>query len=651
MPTVTLYANASAAIKTEYPDYNFSANATETIADAFVLGNTYLLTSFAPIADSLKYKKLSSAQMYAYLTPGNNYLCYTRTRPLLSAFNQSTVTYNTSPWRSDVAYTSETMLSGGYARTLFDSTLLGEVLRNGVWIAGEGAGTIATSRSANRPYIVVTYEDEAVTPNFVGLSPIGGYKPPGQATTFRWGFGKSAPSYGEFTQASGIFRWRRNASSTATSVNVGTATSYTVAANTFTGDSFQWQIQATMNTGAVITSSWYTVSIIEPASTATAQSPVSTIIDGTSDAAFSWRHIISTGTAPTGYDLQYSTDGSAFSALQSGSGGGMSAVVPANTLPSGEVWWRVRTYNTDRVAGEWSEAVKIIIVAAPGRPVVTVGVASPRPVIQWQSGEQQAYEAVIGGWESGHRFGTAKSIRSGVYLADGTHTAGVRVQNRYGLWSEYGTVSFTVSNVPGAAITLSVSPSHIARLSWSTAGAYDFFYVYRGGELIARTAGNGYVDNTSYGTVSYQVRGAYSGSDHYTLSNTVTVAVAADTVMIASLATGRWMTLANAEVSMRESSVTLTRQTAYMNFAGQAYPSVEISEFSDRYLTFTATIRNEAEMDRFEALLGETVCVKNKYRDMVIGVLDGIDKTSKPFFATYNCSVRRIQYDEVIGHD
>lgn len=657
MPKLTLYSNSSAVVRSDNPTTNYSSNATEVMqATLSAPADVQLYASFSALDASLWYKKLTNAQLYVYMIPeASHAYCGSSAAALARAFDEATVTYNTpvypsSGWISGTTIYGGTNASGAFSQVNMD-TVIGDLLRYGVAVKMTGTGSVVTSRGTNKPYIVLDYEDTEVGPLLTGLSPRSGYVPKNQNQKFSWSVIASGTCYGQFSQSAATFRWRASEGASQTEINCGTVSSYTMPANTVTTDSFQWQVTVTTNTGKTLTSSWCTLSTVEPASTAQVISPVNIIVDGTRNIEFSWQHIISTGTEQTKYDLQYSTDGSVFTALQSESTSKTAAVVPANSLPSGDVWWRVRTYNTDNVAGAWSEAVKLVVIAAPAAPSVSVSTASPRPVIQWQSADQQAYEATIGPWVSGLTFGVDKTLRCGVYLQDGTYTALIRVQNKYGLWSEPGTVGFSVANTPGAAVTLTARPTHIAELSWTTSGAYDLFYIYRDNVLIAKTNEKTYVDHTSFGTISYQVRGAYANSDNYGLSNTVTVTLTTDTVMIADLEHGQWLALPYAETSARDTSLELAHQVAYMNFVGQTYPSIERSDFIDKSMTVEVAFAGRAESLRFEALLGKLVCVKDRRGDMIIGVLTGYQKKARQFYDTYSTTIVQVAYDGVVEHD
>lgn len=99
----------------------------------------------------------------------------------------------------------------------------------------------------------------------------------------------------------------------------------------------------------------------------------------------------------------------------------------------------MRTYNADGIAGEWSDAAQIVVIAAPTAPSIQIKSTGPRPSISWQTSEQEAYQVELDGKLSGGtHYGTEKTWTSPAYLSDGSHTVRVRVQNQYGMWSDWG---------------------------------------------------------------------------------------------------------------------------------------------------------------------------------------------------------------------
>lgn len=431
----------------------------------------------------------------------------------------------------------------------------------------------------------------------------------------------------------------------------GTATSITIPANTFSGDSIQWQLSVTANSGVTTTSDWMTLSLTDVESTAVAVAPDRAVIDGASDNVFKWEHVISTGTAQTKAELQQSTDGSTWTALATVTGAANTWTAPAGTFTSGTKYWRVRTYNSKGAAGAWSAATQFIVLAAPATPPVSIVSTEPRPKIRWQSDEQQAYQVEIDGvYASGTRFGTGKTWKAPFYLADGSYTVRVRVQNEYGFWSPWGAAALPVTNVPGGAITLTAEGGIEAVLSW-TPGSFDYYLVYRDGVAIAKVTEPGYTDAASIGTVSYQVRGCYDNSDNYSLSEAVEVTVSTDKVRLYDMERGEWLHFLYDSSAHRSTGLSLSQDIQYVQLSGHTYPVAERSEFKSRALRITCVCADDAERQSLRALIGHLTCCKTPEGNMIIGYPASISESSDDFFSTYSFTIEQIDRKEEISLD
>lgn len=182
--------------------------------------------------------------------------------------------------------------------------------------------------------------------------------------------------------------------------------------------------------------------------------------------------------------------------------------MPAHTLPSGNVLWRVRTYSTDGAVGPWSDVATIIVKAAPLVPNLTIAEISPRPLMRWQAADQQAFQInVMGQYDSGLMFGTQKEYKIPIYLQDGDHALRVRVQNAFGLWSEWTSVPITIANVGAGSVYANADTHNNAvTLNWNFSGeGQPWFYVYRNGKLIGKTRDNTYTDYLSVGSNAYEL--------------------------------------------------------------------------------------------------------------------------------------------------
>ena len=637
--------------------------------------NDILYLMFDPPVNGNQFKQVYRANAYPILAPA--VLAYVqgplpedesitgiyqvfRARLLRNKFDAKTITYKTRQ-------TDEVDLGGIEIR---DS----EIPR---WIGCSGPNIMKATKTgialnrirfnlqyeiatlgANRPYLRI-FIDETTTCGLAinEVSPSLGSIVKAEANIFTWDVTDEGLCLAALEQASAVFRWRSGASGTIHTINVsGNTQSITVPANTFAGTtSIQWQIAVTANSGVVTTSDWVTLSTADATPTAAPLSPVDTVIDGSKDVLFQWQHSISTGTAQSKADLQKSTDGSTWQTLATVNGSARQWTCPAGTLTSSIKYWRVRTYNADGVAGEWSDAAQIVVIAAPTAPSIQIKSTGPRPSISWQTSEQEAYQVELDGKLSGGtHYGTDKTWKSPAYLADGSHTVRVRVQNQYGMWSNWGAAALPVTNTPGAAITLTVQASSVADLNWQTSGSYDFYLVYRNGKPIAKLTQTQYTDELSSGSVIYQVRGCYADSSNYGLSSAVTVTITTGQyVTLYGIASGKKVTLKHCGLKNQPVQNAINRDIQYIFMYGSTYPHAERSEFVTKKVGGTAVFLPGEDKAGFDALIGELVCLKTQSGEMVIGYLNETSDTSRvnPDKSVVNFSIQQIDYAEVIDID
>lgn len=424
---------------------------------------------------------------------------------------------------------------------------------------------------------------------------------------------------------------------------------YTLAANVMTGGEYEWAVVGNDQYGNSWVTAWRIIDTTDAVSTAAPVSPISTIVDNDNPVAFAWQHIISTGSAQTKADLQKSADGETWETLTTVTGAETETVIAAGAITSGTWWWRVRTYNLDGVAGKWSAAAQFVAIGSPGAPILTVKDVSPRPVIEWQASEQEAYELTLDG-EAITAYGTAKRWQSPRYLADGVHTISVRVQNSYGRWSRPGTTELTVINTPGGSIQLTAqAEGATVNLKWNS-GGYDYYLVYRDDVAIARVTEAEYLDYFSCGLCTYKVRGCYTTNNNYGISDPVTVEAYPRCPVIIDVETRAALWLELSDQQHRTYSMARARQATSYHIVGQARPSVDVSEFVDETLTVSAAFwaDDRAGMRALEALLGRVVCLKTDSGEMATGVLASIAKTVDMFYTSYQLSVDNTKFEEEV---
>lgn len=690
MATFTVPASGSTAVAKNHPNTNYSDLAqyklfaepfTGTRGDVNNGDNIYI--KFPTPGDAYKFKRVTNVTLTIYAQPTKESetgykQIWAYVNGLASPLDVSTVTYVTRPsaYRQSISLHAD-----GYWSTLNEIIQLSadykpyneerkaelkSGIKNGFVFAFRGApsGTSEAifygEKSTRKPFLTCEYSNDNVGIKADNFSPSSkAFVNRLQKNTFTWDATDDTATtqvcFAEIKQTSAVFEWRVKNASTSKTISVsGATTACTVPANTFPSGTLEWRVKVTANSGTTTTSAWQEITTTDVTPTAKPVSPSGIVIDATIVNRFSWQHIISTGTPQSKADLQWSADGTTWNTLATVTGENQYYDVPANKFTSGTKYWRVRTYNTDNTPSEWSDKAEFIAINAPSAPSIVIQSTGPRPRITWQTSEQEAYQLTLSnGYASGTVYGTEKAWRSPVYLADGSYTIRVRVQNKYGMWSEWSAAALPVSHTEGEAITLSASESHEAALTWQTAGSYDFYLIERDGVAIGRTVQKQYVDHTSIGSVTYRVRGCYDESDNYGVSNSDTVEVLPETNMICDLETGIWLEMRLSETQLRTNRTSFSAGVSTVHLAGLAYPVEERSEQRDRALSVACAWPHaqRAAALALEALVGRLVCLKDRYGNMAIGSLPSIESNCDEFMRRYSFTISHTNRKEAITLD
>jgi len=509
------------------------------------------------------------------------------------------------------------------------------------------------ANAALRPILIVEYDDTQLIPSQIRASnaPTSGYINPRNAQNFAWDYDITQPEFcyaDGVTQASATFYWREGNSGAYTSIAIsGNTKNVTIPANTFpAASSIQWYVTGTDSFGSSSQTPVYTLSTSAAAMAATPAAPVGAVEDGSGVIRLEWTTSSSDGYPQDGADLQISTDGSIWTDLASVLGTVKAYDAAAGTFTAGTVYWRVRGYNIDGTAGNWSAAAQFVCVAAPLEPsVISDGV--PFATVEWQVEGQQAYRITVDGKVYGPYFGADKRWTAQDYLRDGEHTITVEVQGAFGLWSQPGAVSFTVENSPADPVTLNGSFDRDAALSWITAAATQDFLIYRDGVQIGHTAGYAFDDRRVLGQHSWQVINRLA-SGHYTASNIVTGALRSCVTAIALLSGGPWIELKLSENSESVQSFSWRRTTSLRHVRGAAYPVLETSSFEDLVGSYDVSFPDVESMRAFEELRGRTVILKSRGGQVLIGCLATFSKSMKDFYISCSFSVQQIHAEDYI---
>ena len=477
--------------------------------------------------------------------------------------------------------------------------------------------------------------------------------------TFTWQieYNKNFTVTTPITMQSGMLQWREGNEGQISSIAL-TAQNQTSAVIPAGGlpaqqADVQWKVsQIVMSDGArsVDTDSgWRTVTTIDATPTVSAVSPNGAYLDSSVPNTFTWLYNISTGTAQSKAVIQISQDsGSFWSTIATVEGPDQSTSIPANTLPSGTLLWRVQGYNTDNVPSEWSSPATIVVIGAPDAPQISSVSQVPRPLIRWQSESQQAFEMMVDDWTSGPIFGTQKSYQLGFWLDDGIHTVSVRIQSSLGLWSPWASTTISVENVPPGEITLSTSPvANGVVLSWTPiSGA--LYYIYRNSTIIASTSDTSWTDWYSVGNNLYQIRAAVG--DEYAISSQVEGLSQCiyPQAVISLVSPVSWMPLWIRQGSSPGHDVEVSKSVTMRYFDGYSLPSAEVSPYIDAIHTFDYSVMklDRGKVEQLRGMLGQTVIWKAFDGSCVIGALTSMSVQGNPAFTDISFTITETNWEE-----
>lgn len=523
---------------------------------------------------------------------------------------------------------------------------------DGVSYSADATLKIGGISDANRPTLSVVWED--IVPSLGGFAPSGGaFVNRAAAQTFTFSVNVQNAYDGTVLGRTTTFRWRTIGSATEHTITVA-GQSVTVPANTFPAQSaIEWRVECVTSDGISAVSAWQTVTTADAAPLAPSNLvPQNVFLHNDEDNSFQWTHNSPNGTPQSRAELQWSADGATWSALASVTGSANYVTVPANTLTAGQKLWRVRTYNADDVAGEWSESAQIVLIGAPVPPAILELTTAPRAFVRWSSGDQLGWRVTFTDaegkvFDSGEQYGDAREYRAEGFLADGQAHYSVAVANEYGWSVTEG--DFTVENSPGGTISLNAQEDEgEAVLRWSVSGTFDALYLLRGGVPVANVTGlNEYRDRAANGTEAYRVLGIVGAN--YTLSNEAEVSVRVETMSIFDVDGGEAVELRLKRGSMPVVARSETSDVSYYHFSGQRYPTAYTDGTATGALSITVTLRRGSanELERFA---GKLCCLRDKTGWRGYGILeslahsiDRLDDVTLSFALT--------DYDEAVAYE
>lgn len=487
--------------------------------------------------------------------------------------------------------------------------------------------TMQSSRTSKPPYMEITIDTDYLYLEATST----GFVDPSKDFRFEWKIAPTLHLYNPMTsQSSAQFRIRKKGEEETQTTDISGATAFhIIPANTLEASAYEWQVSVTTDDGRTATTEWQEFTTVDGTSSAKIIRPNLITLDGSAVNRFEWEHTISTASLPRGYEIQYRENDSQWQTLIDQKQTDQTYYdVPANTLPAGNLEWRVRTYNSNLTPGNWSDSASIIVRSAPPAPIITSVTSSPRPVISWQSeGQIQAEVRINDSTRS--VLSAAKSYRWEDFLPDGFITVNVRVKNQFDLWSPWASAQTTIKNTPSGQITLSASVSNYA-VSLSINSTYPQNYIYRDDVLIGKAVKREgvdtaftYLDGTALGSHSYYAMGVDDQSN-YQQSERITEKVSVPFGVIGELKALSWIELKRKRGSYPSHDIKRSYPVTMVYYSGNPLPVAYVSNELDASHTLEFTT-DKTTADHLENLTGKTVIYKDVRGDLIIGVLVSVE--------------------------
>ena len=396
-----------------------------------------------------------------------------------------------------------------------------------------------------------------------------------------------------------------------------------------------------------------------PPNTPAPTEPIGSYKDSKKVIRFEWQYISDVGGTQKAYDLQWSADQINWTTI-SKTTSNTYYDMPADALPTGNIYWRVRTYNEYDEVGDYCTIQGFYAIGAPEAPHInTIPIDTSRPKISWGAFGQQSYQLQIMlnsdlVYDSGiipHASERQHKIKS--WLADGSYIVKLRIMNEYGLWSEWGSTLVTISTAKPNKPALSVQPSEYgAELNINISGATEYYLIYRDGICIGKTTSNTYIDNAvqSGKEYIYYVRAVstaetYQDSDSRLLQCSFRYAVIAPVSDLADI-----ICFSRALNVSPKRTYSGTVGGSFAIYAGRKRPVWEPSENATASITMTYFLKTWADVEKLIALFEQNSTVL--YRDFkgrkLYGVLGNLSENDERVGYTVSFAINEIDYNEEV---
>lgn len=508
--------------------------------------------------------------------------------------------------------------------------------------------TSYSSPSCSSVSAVYNYGSKAV-PTVYG-SPSSGFVNPANDNLFSFGSNYISGIDEQYTVSSGTFYYKKTSEENYTS-DAFSGRQYTIPANTLEiGETYNYYAVLTLDDGTTAQTPTYTLDTNDGTASVVPLSPSNVVIYGETD--FRWNYSNTKGTIQYAYDIQLSDDGAIWTTIFNHIVSSEQISAKYSGITAGTKYWRVRGYNQQDAAGDWSDSLSFVCNVPPSAPTITSITGNGRKTVAWDSTDQVAFHLLVEEtgtgkvvFDSGDVYSSGTEYLINEYLPNGDYTVKVKIINVYGKESPYADAQFTESSgtlQPTMGLDYNQETEEVL-ITAEDANA-SAFYLKRNGILIAKFAGGTYSDKYANGHVTYELISVDAYDNFGSTTGTIDVQIDSAKIILPDgliiVVSERWNDLFSA-------AVTEERRFQANEFLGASAPTHIFAKMRVKRYTFVFEDKNRIAPN----LLGQVVFYADKFgnADWVVPV--GYNRTDYWFGDGTSMQLERTEHSEVISYE
>lgn len=318
----------------------------------------------------------------------------------------------------------------------------------------------------------------------------------------------------QYTAVSGTLHYKAAGAGSYTDlpmVFADTPYTFDLPANTLAGGT-QYEIYATIvaDDGSTADTAFGTFSTEDGLPQVTPVAPKNAITEGS--ALFQWSYYNEKGTQQYAYEIAYTANGGAVQyptgKVVSNAGSALLSIPEAGTIA-----WKIRAWNQDDVASDWSDPITFINRIPPSAPTIVDITHAGQPTIYWSAANQIAFQVEVYEddtlvYNSGEIYSADQSHKIRQFLPDGSYVFRVKILNTFGMSSPWSSADYqqSFSGLPEIVFTAEPAPGGVL-ITLTPDAAFSRYFLQKNGKTIAELTESTYLDRFVSGTIIYTIVG------------------------------------------------------------------------------------------------------------------------------------------------